>query len=165
MVSEQCHTSPLDVRVSCKRVIYWSANLVHSLDIGLARIEFGKDEQNTLDYLPMGFLAIGQMGVLALLIVKNGTLLGVSLVVGDAQSILGHFVGLELREGYAFAQTLIAFGIGSVLYLSAWELGGLLKEEQVWTEPSNVLVDLNEHFIVFEVRAPLALRVRVEWLK
>ena len=158
-------TSPFNVRIGGERVVDGSANLVHSLHVRLARVEFGEYKKNALDNLPMRLLAIGQVGVLALLLVKDRALLGVGLVVGDAQTVLGHLVGLELREGYSFAQTLIAFSIGRILYLGARKLGGLLKEEQIRTQPSNVFVDLNENFIVFEVGAPLALWVRVERLK
>lgn len=154
-------TSPFDVRIVSERVVNGSTNLVHSLNIRAARVEFGKYEQDAFDNLPVGLFAIGQVRVLVVVFAFHR----VRLEVGKTEPILADLVGAQLYGGYAFAQTLVTRAVlGRVLDLLARKLGRFLEEEQVRTQTTHVLVDLHEHLVVLEERAPLTVGIRIQRL-
>ena len=157
-------SAPLDVRIVGEYVVDGSAYLVHALHVRVARVELGKYEQYALYDLPVGLLAISQMRVLAAEMVVALARLG--LEVGAAEAVLDHVVHVELGVGDTLAQALVAFAVrrARVLDLLARELGGLLEEEDVRTQAPHVLVDLQQHRVVLEVRAPLASRTGIQRL-
>ena len=53
-------TFPFIIWVCGKSIIDWPDNLIHALNVSDARVEFGVDEEDALNHLPVCFTAIGQ---------------------------------------------------------------------------------------------------------
>ena len=54
---------PTPIRIGSKSVVNRSDDLVHSLHVALARIEFCVEKEYPLDHLPVSLLSVGKVAI------------------------------------------------------------------------------------------------------